>query len=1061
MAISDKAKVQNNESSNPVRRWVDPYRTIAAAVAMALGAAAVVAAVYFLIANPTATDIPLFVVLILLGAISLVAGGVLRRGSLSAQKQALWILLVFWLLAALAGALQVFAALIWDGGCLLPEAKAWAYLLAAAEVIFGGFMAMLLFRATAPATRDRYGANVTISVAVVVAVVIVLNMLSFAAPYEKDFETLGRYGLSERSQRICREVEAPLHIWAVYTDAKMAAETQEQRLARDQARKRLDRVMELLEEMHRCNPRIVVRDASGDAARANLMATLRKLQQGKTGRQEELLRKVRQTIPTILREIESLQQRWRQLPRDSYLGLWDLGGKMEDIFKAQAENLETADRTVAQEINASPLPDYVKLLKDLSQELRSCKQAIQVNTKTIQRLGGLPEAIRKNAAGVRKNLDACVRDVAAVDNIVRRGGKQGPKDPAEALRQISAALGKAGTTVRETATALDNIAGKDAQDVHLVSISRAWQIEIPSELGRIRTTRSRLFDALAQDLRNLRTRTAVQRSDANESAQRRFVVDLRKPIARLLTMMREHRSAVEEGLDQLTTVDAESNALLAEVQAGGAFAPVQEILDPLLKECDELKTPQNDTLPPDLSGKNIIVLRTGEKVEVVTFDDTFPQRSVGGGEAWGDSSDRRFFNGDAVLASRILGMTRSKPFGRVLIAYLEPKLPPSLRMRIRLPQGDIPPSQLTELTKRLKEANFQVQNWNLDAPMPRPASAEDLTVEAATQPTTTPARDDRIPTILLVVPPAPPMPPLGPGQPPMPGFGPEHLQKIRDAVDDGASAMFLTCYLRPQMMGFGMPVPQRYAFAEYLRNVWGLEAKTGHLLIEGIPSEEYPGKYQINREKTTFMPVNSFTSQPIGKPLQGRRMIWSASCPITNTPEAPEGVVCTPVLVVPKTRTNVWATGNIQRLVEEIETSRKSFVTPQYDKGDLQVPLTLATAATRAGNLTQGIAPSRLVLLGVGFSLTDMFLSTPVQQQSKQGGYELVPPPRDNLDLLVNAAYWLVGKESYIAAGPVTVEPVRAMEPETQITLWVLCVLVLPAAVIVAGLMVMAARRKS
>lgn len=1058
MAISDKTKTRTSEASDPASKWIDPYRTWAAAGSMLLGAAAVVALVYSLVAV-AAGDVALHVVLILPAAISLCAGAVLRFGSLSAQKQALWILLVYWLLTALAGVLQAFAAMLWDGWSLLPSAQTLSYILAGVEIVLGAAMAILLFRATPPATRDRYGANITISVAVVVAVVVVLNMLSFTAPLEHDFETQGRYGLSERSKRILGEVDVPMHVWAVYTDARMSAHTEEERTARDNARKYLDRVMEMLEEIQRGNPNIVVRDASGDAARANLMAELRTLQQGKTGRQETLLQTVRQEIPAILKELDSLKESWSRLPKDSYLAQWDLGGEMSDMLKDQADKIETADRTVAEAVAASPLPDYVKLLDGLAGELRSFQQVLQSYSRTVQRLGKLPDTIRANADGARKSVDACVKAVEEVDSLVQRGGKDGPGDSGKTLQDVSAALGKAGQAVRDAAASLDTVAGKGEQDVRLVSASRAWQIEIPSEMGVIRTTRSRLFDALAKDIDALRSRAAVQRSDANETAQRRFIVDLRQPIAKLLKMMKENRDAVQAGLTQLTTMDAASQALLDEVAAGETFAPLLAKIDPLLAEADQLKAPKDDALPPDLSGKNIIVLRAGDKVEVVTFDDAWPQRILAGDSPTSAAADTRFFNGDAVLASRILAMTKSEPFGRVLIAYLEPTLPPELRMRIRLPQGAIPPDQLTELTRRLKEANFLVQTWNLDEDMPAsPTDAADD--ETATQPTTQPATNSQVvPTILLVLPPAPPMPAM-PGQPPMPSFGPEHLQKIRDAIDDGASSLFLTCYLEPKMTPYGMALPQTYPFAEYLRGVWGLEAGTDFMIVEGIPSDT-PGKYQINPVRTSYMPLSTFTSQPIGKPLQGRRMIWTRSCPITDTPDAPEGVVRTPVLTIPETMTNIWGVNDLQRLASEVEGSRSGLVSPQYDKGDRKVPLTLVTAATRSGDLAKGIVPSRLVLLGVGLSLTDMFLTSPIPELTKQGGFEATPPPGDDADLAVNAAYWLVGKESYIAAGPTNVEPVRAMGQATQTTLWVFCVLVLPAAVIAAGLVVMAARKKS
>lgn len=1062
MAISDLWKRWKASSSNAAAgEWIDPFRTLAAAGALLFGAALAAGMLISLGVAPAAEDAAARIVLLLLGVVAATTGAVLGFGSAPARKQAFWILLVYGLFLAVAGAIQAFAALLWDGWKLLPVWPIGSHILTAGQIILGGGIAALLFRASPPATRQRYGANVAASVAAVIAVVVVLNLLSFSAPLEHDFQTLGMFGLSERSRKIIGAVETPLQIYAVYTDARLAANTPQERQSRDTARKRLERVMELLEDMHRVNPRIEGKDASSDAARANLMSELRALQRSKTGDQETLLQKVRREIPAILKELDSLRNQWSRLGGDSYLAQWDVGGAMADVLADRAEKLEEVERQVAQAVADSPLPDSVSLLKKLVEELRSTREILQTNGDILKRLGKLPATVRANAPRAIRSIEESRRAVQDLQNVLRAGGPNGPGDPARALKELAAATAKARQAVQDAAKALENIAGDDPQDVRLVSVSRAWQVDVPSRRfeGMIeRTTRGRLFRDLADDLEALRAQTAVLLTDANETAQRRFLLEMRPQADKLAEGMKKYQSAVEEGLARLTTVDDRTRTLLAAAEEGKAFASLTEKISPLLEAYDKLKSPKDDALPPDLSGKNILVLRSGEKVEVVSFDETWPSRAESEGVRTDDTDSGRFFNGDAVLASRILAMTKKRPFGRVLIAYLEPTFPPELSMRLRPPQGDIPPSQLTEVTKRLKEAGFQVQNWNLREDMPAPEPEEKDS--ASTRPATRPASGDSLPTILLVVPPAPPLPPMGPGQPPSSGFGPEHLQKIRDAVDDGAAALFLLCHLRPQMMGFGMALPQKYAFAEYLREVWGLEARPEHMIVEGIPTQT-PGKYQINPVRTSYLPLSSFSAHPIGKPLQGRRMIWSASCPITLVSEAPKGVQRAEILTIPETMTNVWAAGDIQKLAEEIEQSRGGLVRPRYEDSDLKVPLALAVAAVREGDMSRGIAPSRLVILGVGLSLTDAFLTNPIPQLTDQGGYEAAPPPRDNLDLLVNAAYWLIGKETYIAAGPTNVQPVRAMTPATQTTIWTFCVLVLPLAVLIAGVLVLRARKRS
>jgi hypothetical protein len=75
-------------------------------------------------------------------------------------------------------------------------------------------------------------------------------------------------------------------------------------------------------------------------------------------------------------------------------------------------------------------------------------------------------------------------------------------------------------------------------------------------------------------------------------------------------------------------------------------------------------------------------------------------------------------------------------------------------------------------------------------------------------------------------------------------------------------------------------------------------------------------------------------------------------------------------------------------------------------------------------------------------------------------GIRTEDPPRTNVQLVVNSAYWLVGQERYIAAGALKVQPVEAMT-NTQITLiWLFCVVLLPLGVLAAGGMVLLMRKR-
>jgi hypothetical protein len=102
---------------------------------------------------------------------------------------------------------------------------------------------------------------------------------------------------------------------------------------------------------------------------------------------------------------------------------------------------------------------------------------------------------------------------------------------------------------------------------------------------------------------------------------------------------------------------------------------------------------------------------------------------------------------------------------------------------------------------------------------------------------------------------------------------------------------------------------------------------------------------------------------------------------------------------------------------------------------------------------------SRIVVLGVGLGLVDGYLDAPVHRTNERGADVMTDPPRLNADLAVNSAYWLTGYDSYIASGPVRTPPVRKFSSGVQLTLWLLCTVVLPAGILAAGGVVLLLRR--
>ena len=355
-----------------------------------------------------------------------------------------------------------------------------------------------------------------------------------------------------------------------------------------------------------------------------------------------------------------------------------------------------------------------------------------------------------------------------------------------------------------------------------------------------------------------------------------------------------------------------------------------------------------------------------------------------------------------------------------------------------VPEGDIRPADLSSLRRRLEDANFEVAEWNLVED--KPAAAE-----------------GRGQVLLILPPPAIPPMPFDQNAPIEP-FGPQHLDKIRQAINEGAPAIFLAMWMPPRQYSMFTPaVSPPYLPGEYLKEDWGIEVLTDYLVFPAAPDTTQPGMFRVDPLRLTYLRLNTFADHPIGQNLQGQRTMWRFLCPI-RVDALPEGVTVEPVLTVPAEWTDTWATNRLEELFAQfLET--QSTVAPDYAAGDLKPPLNVAVAASRAEG--EEAKPARVVVLAMGGSLMDGYLDGRVQVLDSEGSISVTDPPRADADVVVNSAYWLIGRQWFIAPGPSMVQPIAMVPEATRKLLWGLTVIGLPAAVLLVGGIVLAIRRAS
>ncbi len=959
-----------------------------------------------------------FLAWILLLTIVVAAGVRLLRGGPGAQGL---LLVVFLLLAS---------GLVVAGAYLVIGDRAEQAAAQPGLALTGGLAGVLcilaivsLVGASAAGSRLRYASVVSVSVAVAVVLVILVNMIAQKDYYRRDVESLGRYGLSDRSRKILAGLETPVQLTCAYASREPGKPAADYR----------PRVWELLAEMAEYSSQTKAFDASNPRAMAEVVDRLREKFGGQAKPHEDLLRQVSARAEAIQDQIEIEQRRWERITEESYLAMWGAMAQVPQVLDRSQQEIKQLAPKLNYELSDSTLPDYAGLVKEAKDKLQSLSAELDVRAKALEKLARLPEAVLANRPEAIEAIDAAVR---AVEELVENLGGEKSAAPEEATGLLDAfvvSAVEAAAAARQAGEQLKNVAGQD--NAEWVVQSRYCQVSIPSGAFDIRTDLPDVFESfIARELLTLAEEVKSIRTVAKAEFHAETAGELRRSVIQLAEMAKQTRRRAVTALEKLTVVDKASEQILERAKDGQAFSGVLGPVGELLAAAESLPELEPNQAVRDFAQENIVIIEAGDKTEVVSFDDVWPLkvRSADPGVASAQPA-KRAFNGDAAISSRILSMTRD-PFATVLLTYYAP--PPELaRMS---PPADIAVADLSVLRRRLESANFKVEEWNLRDEMP---SGQETGALA-----------------MLVLPP-PPSIPIGPAAGDEGGFSAEHVRKVREAIDAGIPAVFLASFMPPRQLSFfSPPVRPAYGFGDYLREQWGIDVQTDYLVIPAVADQNVPGQFKIDAERFSYLPLSTFSDHPVGRPLQAQRVLWMGLCPVSIARERPEGVAAQPILTVPGNWRSTWATSRIEEMLAQFQTTEGSMIAPDFEAGDLAPPFDVAVAAARAGD-EQGL-PVRIVALGVGRSLTDGYLDEPVGRLDADGTLSLTDPPKANADLVINSLYWLTGREQLIASGPAQVRPVKLLDRRTLTILKLLVLGVLPAAVVALGGLVLLVRRR-
>ena len=889
----------------------------------------------------------------------------------------------------------------------------------------------LVMAASAEATRLRYASMATVAIGAAAAVVLVVNMIAQKDYVRRTVETLGRYSLSDRSRQVLKKAKAPIRATCVYASSDK----------KDRSAELRPRVWELLGEMAEAGADVEIVNVTNDRDKQRLFERFRAQAAERAKGHGALLKRFLKESPGIVEQAGAQEKQWDRLAGRSYLDQWGIPTQVAEVLKALGRDWKKATKDVKAE--SAGMPDYPKLVGRIKELLEGSRNHLGGIAGFLADIGGLPEAVRAGRKAAMERLEAARKAVGAIQKIAGASDDATPpKDPAGVLKKLLPVIDAGMEACDAAAAALEFVAGKDL--AKYVVQSRAWSVQLSrSQVIEVagmqmygRSTPSGVFQSVGRMiLPRLKDSIEGNLRVAKTDFQAKTVLGLRRGLAEVATLLDAGKAGAAAALDKLAEIDKPTAAVMkSKALDEGVGKAAKELLD-AARELPELKT---GAFADEISRPNIVIVEVGAQApQVVTFDEVWPlkvRRFMGPRD---DEPEPRTFNGDSAIGSKILSMTQ-EPFATVILTYLD-TTPPQPGRPPRPQGGPFAAGGYTALRRRLEEAELKVKEWDLKGDFPADANSEP----------TDPSQQ-----VLLVLPPPPFMPPnpftRAPGS--QIRFGPEHVEKIRKAIDGGTRAIFLAMYLTNPM--FGGPRP--YPLNEYLKGGWGVDVRTGYYVIPAIRAESEPGKYNLSATRFSHLPLNTFAEHKICAPLQGQRTLWTAICPVMRAPETPAGVTVEKLLEIPSTWDDTWATPDVERVIRQFRTDESSFVSPT--PADLRPPLDVALAAVRAGDDGRGVKPSRIVVLGVGAGLIDGYLNEGVFEVDRV--VKLSDPPHANADLVINSAYWLCGRDSYIAAGPARIKPVQNVGRGTLRVLWILCVVALPLIVLGCGGVVLLLRRR-
>jgi len=468
---------------------------------------------------------------------------------------------------------------------------------------------------------------------------------------------------------------------------------------------------------------------------------------------------------------------------------------------------------------------------------------------------------------------------------------------------------------------------------------------------------------------------------------------------------------------------------LRKIMADGLpnYRRMKELADDMEKRCKELGELKLDDLRRSLQQKDVILVMGETDMRVISRDKVWQEIALGARADQLTGRNRYRFAGEQQITGAILAVQGGKDRKKTKVVFVRPGGQPLTNPGI---PGFIEGGPFSRIAERLRDYNFEVQEKDLTGTWAMQAQMRGSF--APPEPS-----DEEIKDAIWVV--------LAASGRSMMG-GPESIgAKVAEHLKAGRPALILA-----------LNAPRGDSLSEAL-DEWGVKIRTDLVAVhEELPPPQ--GRVTDPVENALRWPpifvIKDYGDHPMVRPIRSLDGVLVPLVPIETTPK--EGCVATKIIPVPTPKgIKVWGESNVEDALNP-RTRRVEFNPPKPGEvgGDVPPPLFGGAVVERTSD------GARLVVLGSAEFAMNHILEFNDLELEREGRFVSRFP--GNSELFCNAIFWLAKMDTMIATSPAAMEMSRIKEMSAAADrFWRIVVLlvVLPLAVLVAGVLVFLSRR--